>query len=129
MRFKKESGFTLAEVLISALILSVTVLTALMFFTNTMRATIMARDMTEATSHAEFIMEEMYTKNSLSSISSTNWQLWAETEGLITLPNENISVGTTSVLPNLMEVDTTVAWERNGGTQQFDLKTRFNKSP
>ena len=113
------------EVLIAILILSVDITSTLLFFSTAMITGDFARDVTVATSHGEYILEEMKTRNSLVDITSTDWPAWGEQQGLNTLPNENIKVDITDTFSNPIDVQVTVTWMKKLRTNDVILRTKI----
>ena len=120
-------GVTLAELLIAIFVLSVGVLSALLFFTNAMIATELARDITVATSDAEGILEEMQTRSSLANVTSTDWTTWAQGQGLNTLPSETYNVYFVNAASDPLDITTTVGWTKKGRSNTVVLKTMLTK--
>src|SRR5882672_6936083 len=111
-----KSGLTLVEVLMTVFVLSVGVLSSLMFFTNAMLSTEYARDLTVATTHAEYVFEEMQTRNTLANITGTNWSSWFTGQGLNTLNGESVAVTYTNSAADPLAVTTTVNWTKKSRT-------------
>ena len=126
-RQKKNSGFTLIELLLAVFILSTGIVGTLSFFVNAMQSTEYARNMTVATSHAEYILEEMQTLESLSDVKNRDWAVWAKQQGLITLPNETVRVDITNSLHNLLDIQATVSWTKNLRVNKIVLKTQLTR--
>ena len=126
-RRKGTEGLSLVELLVTVFVLSVGVLSAIMFYTNAMRATEFARDITLATTHGDYLFEEMQTRPSLSNITGTNWDTWAQTEGIKTLPSETISVTYANATAVPLEVSATVSWEKYERQNNLDLETKITK--
>jgi len=97
LTINNKKGITLVEILLSTLILVGGIASALLYFTTAMTATRLARETTIATTHAEYILEEMATRATLPQIGDPEnnnfptWQNWLTAENLISLPNETIN--------------------------------------
>ena len=125
---KKKNGFTLAELLVAIAVLAFGVTGTLLFFSNAMAAREYAEDLTIASTHAEFILEEIVTKSALADITAADWTAWAVSTGLNTLPTESCSVtypAGTSADP--LEIQVTVNWVRKGRTNSTSLTTQITK--
>ena len=122
---KKNRGLTLPELLLAVFILSVGIVSTLLFFSNAMISTEYARDITVATSHAEYILEEMQTRDSLINITLTDWASWAQNEGLNSLPHETFNVSFTNMLISPIDIETTVSWIRRARTYNVTLTTKL----
>jgi len=120
-------SFTLVETLIGVSILSVGVLIALMFFVRANLSTQLAQDMTVATTHGDFLLEEMYAQSSLGDIVDRDWRQWAAQAGLNTLPEEEIAIvfGDPQQVPLVITV--TVSWQRKGRPHKISLTTELIK--
>ncbi len=115
------------EVLVATFVLTVGVLSAFLFFTNAMNAAKYARDITTATSQAEYILEEMETRNSLVNITATDWTAWAQAESLNGLPSEVISVVYANAVSDPLEINAVVSWVRDERTNNITLTTQMTK--
>lgn len=114
IKIHNNHGFTLPEILLTVAILSYSLSAILATFINSIALNEMSRNLSIATSHAEFVLEEI-RNTTFSSIStnitngSWNWDT-AEvgTNGLTALNSEAIAAtvsGTT-----LLDVTVTVSW-------------------
>ena len=128
MQRKKNNGFTLAELLVAIAVLSFGVTGTLLFFTNAMTAREYAEDLATASTHAEMVLEEAITENTLTDITAEDWAAWAVTQEIDTLPGESFSVaypaGTNA---DPLEIQVTVSWVRKGRTSSVDLATQITK--
>ena len=122
-----KRGLTLAELLLTVFVLSVGILSTLMFFTTVMQSTQYASDITEATSHAEYIFEEMRTRATLANITATDWPAWAASQGFVTLPSEAIGVNIVNPLADPLVIHITVSWVRNSRQNNIVLSTEITK--
>lgn len=118
---------SLAELLVTVFILSVGILSSLMFFVTAMTSTELARDTTTATTHGEYIMEEMKTRSTLSNITATNWSTWIQAEGASTLPAESVSVTYTNSTADPLEIFVAVSWTKKNRTSSVNLTTKMTK--
>ncbi len=121
-----NKGLTLAELMITVFILTVGILSAMVFYINAMRATEYAGDITEATSHAEYVLEEMYTQPSLANITAMNWVNWVIP--VKSLPAEQISVSFVNALTDPMDVTVNVIWTRHQRQSSVTLRTQMTNS-
>ena len=109
-----NAGFTLPELLLTAAILAYCVSIVLMCFINTSALNQQSRNLTTATTHAEFVMENI--KNAAfsgiaASITAGTWTWNTATvtaNGLTALNSE--SIVTTSSGANPLDVSVTVTW-------------------
>ena len=112
MKLKNQNGLTLVEVLIAVFLLSVGIVSTLMFFSNAMLSAEFAGDITVASTHAEFILEEMKSRKTLSNVTATDWAEWARNAGLPSLPGETVEVFFTNAESDPLEVMATVSWKK-----------------
>ena len=124
---RTANGLSLAELLISVFVLSIGILSVLLFYTNTITSVQYARDMTLATTHGEYLLEEIQTRSSLANITDTNWVAWGGEAGLNTLPNESIDVTFADTTADPLEVTTTINWVRNERESNISLTTHITK--
>jgi|GEM_PF-1634638 len=124
---KRKDGMTLLELLLVVFILLIGIVSTLLFFTSTMLLTNFSRDITVATTHGEYILEEMQTKKSLSDIVNTNWVNWASTQGLTMLPQETIDVSFPDPTSNPLDVGVTISWIQQKRTNKVELYTKFSR--
>jgi len=124
---KDKSGMTLMEIMITILILSVGVLSSMLYFTTVSASTELARSITIATTHAEYIFEEMRLRPTLSNITATNWTSWAAAEGLSTLNGEAVAVSYVSAGADPLDVTAGISWASRTGTKVLSLRTEFTK--
>jgi len=124
---KTKKGLSLAELLISVFVLSIGILSVLLFYTNTIASVQYARDMTLATTHGEYLLEEIQTRSSLANITATDWVAWSEAAGLNTLPSESIDVDFADTTANPLDITTTINWVRNERESSISLTTHITK--
>ena len=122
-----SSGFTMVETLIAVLLLSVGILASLMFFVQAQDSTQLAQDMTVATTHADYIFEEIYGRETLSEIQETDWTSWVRETGLSPLPDETITVEYGEPGQQPLPVSLTVQWNRKGRDHHVSLATEIIK--
>ena len=125
---KREAAFTLIELMIGASILAFVLTALLLAITNYSRFSKMARDITVACDHAEYVLEEI--KNSpISNITATNWRQWARDQNLTGLDFganlETINVTTSGTNPLL--VNLRVSWDDRGATRGIDFYTKVSE--
>jgi len=123
----KQRGFTLVELLLSVFIITIGVLSILLFYTTSMKAAEYASDVTAATSHAEYIFEEMRTLPTLVAITGADWSQWAQDQGLMTLPSESASVSIVDSLADPLVIHATVSWTRHTKVNSVVLSTEMTK--
>jgi prepilin-type N-terminal cleavage/methylation domain-containing protein len=124
---RRKKGFTLVELLIAVFILSVTISGVLLLYVTSMMSSQLAWDTTVATSHAEYILEEAQTLDSIDKIKNFNWQGWAEVQGLNTLTSEKIDVAFSDIGTNLLGIQVTVRWMSKSRQRDVVLKTKLAK--
>ncbi len=121
------SGFTLVEILITVCILSVGILSALMFYTSASRSTRLSQDMTVAVTDAGSVLEEMVSRPSLADITATDWTAWAAASGLNTLPSQTLAVVYANPAADPLHIEVTVNWIRNVRAHHVTLVTEMTK--
>ncbi len=124
---KTLKGFTLMEILVSLLILSIGIVGILLFLSRSMSAIDFANDSIVASSHGEYILEEMRTRDSLANIISTNWENFALEENLDTLPSESINIYFPTPANDPLEIQATIEWTRNSRQNNIILTTEMTK--
>ncbi len=127
---KIKSGFTLPELLLAAAILVFVLAGLLALFLNCLILNEANRNLTTATSHAQYVMEEI--KNTgFASIKSKadngDWDWSTATigsKGLTALNNE--SIGTNATGTDLLDIVVRVEWEdRNARARNIELRSLF----
>ena len=119
MRIDKKQGFTLPEVLLTAAILAYALSAILASFMNSVLLNESSRHVTIATSHAQFVMEDVRNTafGSIPTNISTGYWNWNTatigTNGLTAMNSESISV--TSSGTTLLDVTVTVSWKDTKG--------------
>lgn len=114
MMRRNNKSFTLAELLISAIIMAVAFIMILEVYANCSSLEEAGRNLIVATSHANFVMEDI-RNTSFSSISTNissgywNWNSTNITSAQLT-PLNNESITTQSSGTNLLDVTVTVTW-------------------
>ncbi|MFH1360812.1 MAG: prepilin-type N-terminal cleavage/methylation domain-containing protein [Candidatus Omnitrophota bacterium] len=122
-----SSGMTLAELLVAMFVIVLGMLSALLFFTNSIKAGEYARDITLATTHAEYILEEMRTTSYSDLVNGDYWSGWVQSEGLNTLPSESVVI-LVNAEDDPLAIETTVSWTRDGRTGNVGLTTQIANS-
>ncbi|OGX26086.1 MAG: hypothetical protein A3D10_06665 [Omnitrophica WOR_2 bacterium RIFCSPHIGHO2_02_FULL_48_11] len=122
-----KSGMTLLEILIAIFILSVGILSILLFISSAMILSTGAWEMTVATTHAESILEEMQTKKTLGEITLADWNDWAQKQEFSTLPKESFIVTFPSGGKNPLDVQVLVNWVQNERWQNIVLRTKITR--
>ncbi len=125
--FNCEDGISLIEILIAVFILTVGILSCLMYFSAAMNSTEVARDLTVATTHGEYVLEDMRAMTTLAEITARNWSEWAETSGLNTLPSESVLVAFSDPSADPLPIAVTVSWTRANRTQNVQLETEMTR--
>ena len=121
----QKKGLTLVELLIALFVLTVGILSLVLFFSNAINAIEYASDITAATSHAEYILEEMQRRDSLANITATDWTSWAQSEGFVNLPSETINVTFTNATADPLETQARIGWVRDSRQSNVSLMTRI----
>ena len=122
-----KQGVTLVEVLITVFIMTIGILSCLMYFTTAMRSTELARDVTVATTHGEYLLEEMHSRNTLGEITTANWEAWTDTAGLTTLPEEDITVAFANTETDPLDITVAVNWQRQSRANTINFNTQLTK--
>lgn len=113
-------GFTLAELLISTLILAFALTQVLVLFMNCVASNENSRNLSSAISHAEFVLEDIRNTTFSSVATGITNGTWnyadaaaVTTAGLSALKGE--SIATQSSGTNPLDVTVTVGWQNHGG--------------
>jgi len=107
-----QTGFTLSELMIAAVILAFVCANILLFFINSIFLNESNRNRSIAISHAQYALEEL--KNlPFGSINSTTWDSTTLTsKGLNPLSNESLVITVTGT--KLLDIAVTVNWRDHG---------------
>ena len=127
MNLRQNYGFTLVELMVAAYILLIGICGILALITNSMVATEAAWDTTVATTHAQYILEEMQNKNTLGDVQRVDWNAWAQNQSLITLPQETLNVSFVDPTADPLEIKVTDQWQRKGRLNTITLRTKLTK--
>ena len=135
LKLKDNRGITLVEILVATFVLMIGTLSGLKFFVGAVASTKYAEDLTIASTHAEYVFEEMKTRGTRSEITQEDphggnyWDNWAESEELKTLPGEEIEVvypGPDGVDSDPLEIELTVRWDKRGVLEEVEEKNSFS---
>lgn len=136
MRKRSQKGLTLAELMIAAAILAFVLSGLLLIFINCFFLNDANRNLSVATSHAEFVLEQIknmsYTNFTAVSanINAFTWN-WHASQinssiGPEALNNESISVTCSNVSASLLSVVVNVTWQdRRQRPRNITLETRI----
>lgn len=127
MSLKKNNGFTLVELMTAAYILLVGICGILLLLVNAMSSTEIAKNVTIATSHAEYVLEAMQNEKSLADITAKDWGEWAGQQKFDLLPEESFDISFEDPAKDPLEIEVTVEWMYKGGTQNTTLRTVLTK--
>ena len=111
----------------AAFILTAAIGGTLLFFSQAMISAELSRDVTLATSHAEYILEEMQQSNALEEIVTKDWNQFAVEKGLNTLSGETVAVRFTNEFSNPVDVQVTVGWMKGERASKVTLDTKITK--
>mgnify|MGYP001573714275 CR=1 FL=1 len=114
MPIKYKQGFTLPELLMTAAIMGYALSCVLVAFVGCVTLNAISRDLTTASTHAEYIMESIRNTSFASistSISSGTWS-WTTanitSQGLTAMRNESTAVSVSGT--TLLDVTVTISW-------------------
>ena len=127
MTFGQKNGFTLVELLVSAYILLIGICGILSLFGNLMISTESAWETTVATSHAQYILEEMQNKKTLADIELIDWKKWVQDQNLTTLPQEELNVIFPAPASDPLEIQVIDQWQKNSRVSTINLRTQLTK--
>jgi Tfp pilus assembly protein PilV len=116
---KNIKGFTLAEVLISALILGFALGSSLLVYSKCSHVVDSGSNTSLALDHASAVIEEIRVYNDPSAVVAEDWTTWAQNNVYDSLEGEAITVtypSGTSATP--LEIFVTVQWEDASGRQR-----------
>ena len=122
-----QKGLTLVEILLTVFVLSVGILSSLLYFTTVSASNELAKEVTIASNHGEYVFEEMRLRPSLSDITSTDWSAWAISEVLATLPGESITVTYLDSSADPLQATAVVSWQARTGTKTVTFLTELTK--
>jgi len=127
MRLKHDKAFTLVELLVAVYVLLIGICGILSLFVSSMTSTQSAWDITTAVTHAQNILEEMQSTNTLQAIETTDWNQWAKDQGLNTLSQEAFIVTFPDPPDDPLDIKVVDQWSRAGRTYSITLYTRLTK--
>lgn len=122
-----NKGATLVELLVCAYILLIGICGSFLLTINLMKSARSSWDTTVAVTHAESVLEEMQNKPGLYDILNTNWEEWARSKKLITLPQERISVKYADPLNDPLDIMIAVQWQKDKEAGTISLQTMLTK--
>jgi len=125
--FRRQEGISLVEILIAVFVLTIGILSCLMYFSAAINSTETARDLTVATTHGEFVLEDMRAMATLNEITARNWTEWAGTSGLNTLPQESVLVAFSDPMADPLPISVTVSWQRMDRVNNVQLETEMTR--
>jgi len=126
---KKNSGFTLLELMIGACVLILGLVALISAYIGCFALNESARNLTIATNHAQCLMEKIRDYNIPSNITQEDWTTWAATDlpdggGCNTLNNETINVTYPSGTgANPLEILVTVNWTEKNRSRSVQFST------
>jgi len=120
---KSSKGFTLVEVMIAAYILLIGIGGTLLLYVDCMNSSQFAWDSTVATTHAQYILEEMQNQMDLSVITGTDWDNWAKKQNLNILPGESFQVLYADPSADPLAIQVNVQWQRKNTPSRISLAT------
>lgn len=128
-----KNGFTLAEIILAVAILAFTLASLLSLFVSCMLLNDASRNLTQATGHAQFVLEEIRNTAFRSIASKINndhewdWDSSAITaKGLSALKSESVVTQVSGSDP--LDVAVMVSWQdRSGRNRQMELETLFTE--
>ncbi len=130
IRVKKDSGFTLLEVMVAVAILGISMVITMQLFTGALRSASLSRRYTEAVFLARHKLEELSLDNKLQAgeqagnfddeYAAYNWlaEVSPYTTSLPTEINEEAKAR-----PKVVHIKLTVAWEEQNRTYHVELVT------
>jgi len=127
MTLKQNKGFTLVELLVAVYVLLIGICGILSLFINSMSSIQSSWDLTTATTHAQYILEEMQSINNLGEIELTDWSQWAQKQNLNTLPEETFNVTYSDPPNDPLDIQVVDQWQRKGRVNSVTLRTKLTK--
>ncbi len=118
---------TLVEILLAIFVLVIGVLSVLLFYTNAMKMSQLAQDITVATTYGEYILEEAKVTPYSDLTNTLYWDSWISAEGLNALNNANILVTANGEIDPI-EVEACIRWDHCGRTYDITLTTEITNS-
>lgn len=119
-----KTGLTLPELIVAIFILAIVSIGLLSVYINCSIITEQARNITIATGHADYTLEQIRNTD-FASIPGTDWTAWAQTEGLDTLGAEQVNVNATGIDP--LTITVTVNWTERGRSKSLQLVTEVTQ--
>lgn len=124
MILRKKKGFTLIEAIIAIGVVGFVLLALVGLTVQHIQLTEIAQAKTIALNHATAIIEEMRDRSytSMSSITSQDWENWANNNGCDTLDQEMVIVQY-GAAPDPLQITVNVSWAIRGRTYSVQLST------
>jgi prepilin-type N-terminal cleavage/methylation domain-containing protein len=93
----RTKGFTMIEIMVSIMFLSIVLLGLISGYINCLRLNEMSKSTTIATEDARMVLEQMRSDamTKLADITAVDWTAWSAANGLDSLDSEQIAVGYT----------------------------------
>ena len=127
MHIKVSHGLTLVELLIAVFVLTVGISGILLFFVQSMASSQQAWEYSQAAMHADYILEDIQARPSISEIMSVNWTSWAQEENLNSLSEEQVAVEFPQAKADWLEILVNITWKHKDRPQNFEVKTSITK--
>lgn len=124
---RQKKAFTLIELLLAVFILAFGIASILQLFSQSILSSNAAWDLTVASSHAETLLEEMQSRETLDSIISENWDQWGRANDLNQLPDEQIQIKMNDHQMDPLPINVIISWDRSGRKQSVQFQSRFTK--
>jgi len=122
-----DEGMTLVEVMVAVFVITIGVISCVAFIASANLSTMVGRDLIVATTHGEYVLEEMHSRATLANITGTDWDDWAINQGLMTLPTENVAVVYVDAGADPLSIQATINWERNDRAHNISFLTELTK--
>ncbi len=117
----------MVELLVTVYILLIGICGILSLLVNSMVFSESAWDITTATTHAQYILEEMQSISTLDDIKGTHWDQWAQTQHLNTLPGETFNITYPVGSDDPLNIQVVDQWQRKGRVNSVTLRTMLTK--
>jgi len=128
---RDTAGVTFIEILTCVFIVTIGIMSSLLYMTTAQAATELAKDKTTAVSHAELLLEDMKSRSTLASITSTNWTtFWSSfvtTNSLTALPSETVTVTYVNAAADPLAITVAISWTKKSKNYSVSLATEMTK--
>lgn len=126
---KADQGFTLMEVLVAMMVFVTAFVILMGIYVGIASLRESSRNMIQATADARSVLEAMRDEaaSGLTSVTAVDWTDWADTNGLTTLGEEEVSVDYVDAAADPLEVTVRIDWNERGRDRFTTISTQMTQ--